>query len=366
MNKICIDARMIDCSGIGRYLRNILQAIVAEYDTYLLGDPEKLQRYSCCKNAEIIPASSSIYSIREQIELPFKIPQCDVFWSPHYNIPILPIRAKKRLVTIHDVFHLAFPDTLSPIKRLYSKTVIQKAASLSDAVITVSMFSNQEILRFCSCIPNKIHVIHNGIDTTFFHPITDQKKIKTVKNRYNLPENFILCVGNIKPHKNLERLLKAFENLINKGLTDAKLVIVGNKNNLITADNSAISLLAKSPALRQNVIFTGHVDDKDLPTIYSSAKLFVFPSLYEGFGFPPLEAQACGCPVIVSKAASLPEICGNSAHYIDPYDIASISDGILKNLKDTPYNNSAMKQVEKFSLESFRSQHISLIDTLAS
>lgn len=333
MKKLCIDARMLYASGIGTYLQNLIPDLSHHFDLLALGYPSELyslKEKNYC-NFQILPVSLPIYSIAEVVKLPFKIPLCDIFWSPHYNVPLLPIRAKKRVVTIHDVFHLAHYHELSLKQKIYTNLHFNAATKLNDLIITVSEFSKSEILKYTKANANSIKVIYNGINHVLFRKIEDSKRLKEVRQTYHLPSHFILFVGNVKPHKNLKNLLLAF-NLVKENIPDYKLVIVGKKEGFITADPTLFHFI-KNEKLEEKILFTDFVPINDLPVIYNLASLFVFPSLYEGFGLPPLEALSCGCPVIVSDRASMPEICGKAVTYFDPELPEEIGQAILRKLK---------------------------------
>ncbi len=315
---LVIDARMIDLSGVGRYLKGLIPLLVDKFQITLLGRRQEFVRFSWFDKVFVIECNVPIYSIREQFELPLKIPKCDIFWSPHYNIPILPIGAKKRIVTIHDVYHLAFRHILSLPQRIYAKLMINQAVKRSDIVLTDSEFSRQEIIKYTETSKD-IKVVYIGIELQWY-----KKQPLSLSER----DNYILYVGNVKPHKNLVRALKAFSLLEEKSL---KFKIVGKKEGFITADRKVDEIAKK---LGTRVEFTGYVSDDKLKQLYRKAKLFLFPSLYEGFGLPPLEAMACGAPVVVSNIASLPEVCGDAAYYVNPYDVKDIAKGIEIVLKD--------------------------------
>ncbi|WP_029522920.1 glycosyltransferase family 1 protein [Persephonella sp. KM09-Lau-8] len=346
---IVIDARMINASGIGRYIRNILPFLLKEFNLKLLGNEQELKKYFPINSNQIINVNSKIYSIQEQFEIARKIPQCDIFWSPHYNIPILPIKAKKRMVTIHDVYHLAFKKSLSLPQKIYASIMIKQTVKRSDIILTVSEFSKSEIKKYVPT--NKdIKVIYNGIDLSFFDkPVPLKEK-----------GNYILYVGNIKPHKNLVKALKAFSKL---KIPEIKFKIVGEKDNFITIDKEVKKIAQK---LGNRVEFTGYVSDDELKELYRKAKLFLFPSLYEGFGLPPLEAMASGTPVIVSNVASLPEVCGDAAFYINPYDINDIARGIETVLKDEDLQRQliqkGLERVKLFSWEKSAQKLIEIIE----
>jgi glycosyltransferase involved in cell wall biosynthesis len=356
MQIISIDARMINNSGIGVYLGNLITSLSDKYQLMLLGNYSEINKSVALVNAKVIECRSSIYSLKEQAELPLNIPESDLFISPHYNIPLLPVKAKKRLVVIHDVNHLAFYDKLSLSKKLYAKVMINRALRLSNCVMTVSEFSKSEIIKYTSQEPDKIKIVHFGINEEKIKENLLSEIVEGTKKELNLPDQFLLFVGNVKPHKNLISLLKAFEILLQKR-GDYKLVIAGKKEGFITEDREVFNFIESNPLLKENILFTGYLENKKLFGIYKLASAFVFPSLYEGFGIPPLEAMACECPVIASNAASIPEVCGDSVLYINPYDPADIAEKIEiilgnKVLRDELISKGKTR-LNKFSLTNF-------------
>lgn len=310
MKSLCLDARMIEHSGIGTYLKNLIPFLgKASFRLKLILPSAHAGRYPEC---ETISCDAPIYSVQEQWSLPFLIPSCDLFWSPNFNTPLLPIRAKKRLLTLCDVFYLTPLAQLSLLRRTYARKMIYAAVANACRIITISHFSAGEIIKYAGGKREKIEVIYLGGDHAIF------------KDEIPLPEKFVLFVGNVKPHKNLRNLVKAFSKLVqNKGFEEYKLVIVGKKEGFIHGD-------ALDPA--PFVVFTGVVADEELVSIYQRASLLVLPSLYEGFGLPPLEAMRWECPVIVSRAGSLPEVCGDAVVYIDPYDKDDICQAMGRTL----------------------------------
>ncbi len=230
--------------------------------------------------------------------------------------------------------HLAFLNMLTMQQKAYAWLMFNASARLSDKIITDSEFSKSEIIRYTGIDTGKLRVIPCGIDKKTFKLIEDKVSLQHIKASYNLPEQFILFVGNLKPHKNLTTLLRAFDILINENAVDCGLVIVGKKEGFISGDSDIRTMIENSRNLRERVILTGYIEDKDVPVIYNLASVFVWPSLYEGFGLPPLEAMACGCPAIVSDIASIREVCGEAAYYVDPYDADYMAQCILKVLSD--------------------------------
>lgn len=314
---LVMDARMINTSGIGTVCQNTIPYLLNDFQITLLGNPSDLKQYTWATNLKVISLKSSIYSFKEQLELFLKTPSCDFFFSPHYNVPILPIKAKKRVVIIHDVNHVALSKELGLMKKIYARSVIKLALAVSDTVITVSNFSKSEIIKYFNINKEALQVIVLGVDKTNFKVYTKGEQDK-IRIKYNLPERFLLYVGNVKPHKNLSVLIKSFALLKAQGVFfDYKLVIVGKKEGFITADQAIAKEIA-TLGLSNDIIFTGYVRNEDLPVIYNIATLFVFPSLYEGFGLPPIEAMACGCPTVVSNSSSLPEVCQDATLYFNP------------------------------------------------
>ena len=310
---LTIDARMIHHSGIGVYLKNIIHEISSNCNITLLGDPSILQELG--GNISIVPFKANIYSIAEQIGYTKVIPKSDIFWSPHYNVPLLNIKSKKRIATIHDTYHLAYYNTLNIKQKLYASVVMKNAVKASDAVVTVSDFSKREIIKYTGCEASKLHTIHNGVKQN-----PTLKSLTELKNKYKLPNHYILYVGNVKPHKNLKTLLRAYLLLHEEHRRQFKIVIVGKKDGFIIEDTELMNWIADDTHLSTNIIFTGYVADEDMDTIYANASAFVFPSLYEGFGLPPLEAMLNRCATVVSQIDSLTEVCGDAALYFPPMD----------------------------------------------
>ncbi len=364
MPRLCLDARMIHASGIGTYLQNIIPALAAHFDLTLVGDEEILQN----DTASIVSTNIPIYSVAELLRFPWLIPSCDIFWSPHYNVPLLPIRARKRLVTIHDVFHLAFYETLTFKQKMYARLAFSAAARRSDHIITVSAFSKAEIVKYLDIDSSKIAMIHNGVNHALFRPITDEIQRQQVVSRYQLPGRFMLYVGNVKPHKNLRSLVEAFARVKDE-MPDLCLVVAGKKEGFITGESEVFSLLGQDEALSRRIIFTGFVAAEDLPVLYSLAGLFVFPSLYEGFGLPPLEAMACGCPALVSDRASMPEICGKAAWYTTPENSGQMAQKIreafrLPEEQRQQWMEAGIRQAGLFTWQASAGQHINLLKSL--
>jgi glycosyltransferase involved in cell wall biosynthesis len=332
--KVAIDARKLHDFGIGTYIRNLLRCLAridAETEYVLLCRQADLGiARQLGPNFRTLLEPSPNYSLREQIHVPWVLlrERPDVFHAPHYVLPLcVPCRS---VVTIHDCIHLMFPQYLkNRASHAYARAVMWAAARRSDCILTVSEASKRDILHFFNVPAEKIVVVSNAIDERFsIAPPEDD--VARVRERYQLDQRFVLYVGNIKPHKNLVRLIEAFSELRQGELEDLKLLIIGDEISRLPALRRAVH----KHKLHKHVRFLGYLPDETLAILYRLAALFVFPSLYEGFGLPPLEAMASGTPVVTSNVSSLPEVTGDAAVLVDPYDVDSLVDGMRRVLTD--------------------------------
>jgi glycosyltransferase involved in cell wall biosynthesis len=296
-------------------LAETVMARAAEHDYLLILPPDADEMIGLPdRPVEKICSSSRYYSLREQVELPrlLRRHQADLLHSPHFNIPLA--RPCPTVVTIHDVIYLACKQDLpSRLGRLYYHAMMAASVRRADRVITVSEFSKREIVRYLKADPAKIDVIHSGVDPGFQHVI-DRPQMDSVLSRYGIDEDYILYTGIYRPRKNHAGLVRAFRELLGSG-TRAKLVIAGPLDQ--REAEADLRQLGRELGIADKIILTGFVPDSDLPSLYSAARVYACPSLYEGFGFTVLEAMACGVPVVCSAATSLPEIAGDAALYAD-------------------------------------------------
>jgi glycosyltransferase involved in cell wall biosynthesis len=323
---ITIDLRLLNVSGIGTYLRNVIPGIIMEFRSNrftLIGDKAEIGRLGLPNDRRIsvVVAKSKMYSLFEQAEIPDLIPKnTRIYFAPHYNIPLL--YRGSMLVVVHDLFHLAMPDLVDGVhKSLYARFMFYSLRRKADAIITVSRFTKNELIRFTGRGRQQIHPIHLGVERSWFDVKQDATKA--------LKKPYLLYIGNVKPHKNLGALIKAFE-LISSEISH-DLILAGKKDGFITGDRNVLMAAEK---LQGRVLFTGYMNEVLLKQYVAQADALVFPSLYEGFGLPPLEAMAAGCPVIVSNVASIPEICGDAAMYCDSYKPRDIADKILEVIRN--------------------------------
>ena len=265
------------------------------------------------------------------------------------------------------LYHFEYLDDLTWREKIYAKYVITSVIKKSDRVITVSNFSAMEIKKYFPNQSSKISVIHNGIDKEMFQSM--DLKVKKIRDRYkDFPVKYFLFVGNFKIHKNLKNLIKAFEYFCDQIKEDIFLVIVGSNKGLRNSED--ISLLIKNMKYRNRLYILDSARDEELSSIYSEAISLVFPSFYEGFGFPPLEAMCCKIPVIASDRASISEICGKAAYYIDPNNPKQISQAMIdmfcKKDKKEKYVALGSIQKEKYCWKKSTKMHEKVFEELVS
>jgi glycosyltransferase involved in cell wall biosynthesis len=233
-----------------------------------------------------------------------------------------------------------FPQYLpSRLALQYARTSMAVATRRATRVMTVSESSKRDILRFFDAPANKIDVIYNAYDERFTVEPREEDVVR-VRERYQLHDEFVLYAGNVKPHKNLARLIDAFDLVRKRGLDHLKLVIIGDDISKYTALRRAVH----QHQLHKFVRFLGYLPEETLAVMYRLAGVFVFPSLYEGFGLPPLEAMASGTPVVTSNVSSLPEVAGDAAVLVDPYDAQAIAEGIYRVLTDETLRRDLRKK----------------------
>ena len=332
--RIGIDARKLHDFGIGTYIRNLLRQLArmdCQTEFVILCRPEDRETVAALgDNFRAVVQTAPNYSISEQLRIPLALAREGVtlFHAPHYVLP--PLVRCKSVVTIHDCIHLMFPQYLpNRLAYSYARTSIRLAARRATRILTVSESSKRDILRFVDTEPDKIDVIHNAYDDRFAIDPREEDVVR-VRERFQLESEFVLYAGNVKPHKNLERLIEAFHLVRKRGLDHLKLVMIGDEISKYTALRRAVH----QHQLHKYVRFLGYLPEVTLAVMYRLAGVFVFPSLYEGFGLPPLEAMASGTPVVTSNVSSLPEVAGDAAVLVDPYDPRSIADGIYRVLSD--------------------------------
>ncbi|MBC8449011.1 MAG: glycosyltransferase family 4 protein [Chloroflexi bacterium] len=248
----------------------------------------------------------------------------DVLFIPAHVLPL--IHRRRSVVTVHDLGYLHYPEAHTRWQRAYLQWSTRWNARRSAHLLVDSQATKADLTARYRLPPGKMTVVYPGRDETL-RPVTDPAALEEVRARYGLGERYILHVGTLQPRKNLLRLVEAFVQVHRDGL---QLVLAGKRGWLAEPLFRRVEELGLSEAVR----FPGYVEDADLPALLSGAACFAFPSLYEGFGFPVLEAQACGTPVVASNVSSIPEVAGDGALLVDPHDTAALAEALAGVLSD--------------------------------
>jgi len=344
--RIAIDASTISTQGGPRtYVLGLIDALLRiDHDNnYVIfyNDPVHLGRFPVA-NEIVLPGKNPLARLwREHVLLPqaCKREAVDLLHCPKSAVPYhapCPV-----VVTLHDLIPLKHPETEKFAAQMYWRLQIPIAARRSTFIITDSEHARQEILEDFECLTEKVKAIMLGFDPRMTKP-RSQADGAAVCRKYGLPPEYLLYVGTIQPRKNIDTLIEAFYRLKSNSTVEDKLVIVGRKGWLYEKLFARI----KELQLESEIIFTGFVPDEDLPFIYDRARVFLYLSFFEGFGLPPLEAMACGVPVITSNTTSLPEVVGDAGITVSPTDIEGVAAAIIRILSD-PVLAAHMREVGK-------------------
>lgn len=331
---IAIDASTISTQGGPRtYVLGLVDALLkvdsVNIYTIFYNDPDHLGRFPKAREI-VLPGRNPVARLwREHVLLPLacRREKIDLLHCPKSAIPFFspcPV-----VVTLHDLIPIKHPETEKFAARVYWRLQIPNAARRSDFIITDSEHARKEIIYDFNVAPERIKAIMLGFNPAMSVACTPEAA-EMVRKKYSLPERYILYVGTIQPRKNIPTLLEAFNILKRDNGIPHRLVIVGRKGWLYDELFARIRELGRG----DDVIFTGFVPDEELPVIYAGADLFAYLSFFEGFGLPPLEAMACGVPVVVSNTSSLPEVVGDAGIAVEPGDVAAVAAAILKILTD--------------------------------
>lgn len=268
-----------------------------------------------------------------------------------FNYIAPPFVHGKTVITVHDMVYKSFPETVQSRTKLMLDMGLKQSMRRADIIVTDSEFSKSEIVKYFPQHRKKIRVVPCGVDLQKFRPCEDSEKIQQVKKSLDINGEYFLYLGTIEPRKNLERLIRAYYVLAKKLKNPPKLVLAGGKGWLY----DSIFRRVKALKLEKQVIFTEYVPSEDITALMSGALAFVFPSVYEGFGMPPLEAMACGVPVLCSNCASLPEVVGDCAVLCDAYSVKSIAKGLYRLYSDKKLRKDlsvkGLQRAKQFSWE---------------
>lgn len=365
--RIGIDATALPSRlfGAGNYIVNLIEALlrvdpVNEYVVFT--KPTHASFFEAGKGCQVIsvPLVSRVQRIAwEQVALPSLLRRykLNVLHSPHYTVPFAP--GFTSVATFHDMTFFLYPEVHLFYKRLFFRTMIRLAIWRTNAVIAISQSTRDDLTRLLNPPLNKIYTIPYGI-AGFFHPEADSH-VLAKRREYNLPEKFILYVGNLEPRKNLATLVHCFSNLVQRGLPHY-LVLAGSHGWMDTDILATIEQLG----IKSRVCFPGYIPQHDLPAVYTAAALFIYPSFYEGFGLPLLEAMACGVPVITSNVSSMPEVVGDAGIIVDPHNVDKLTDSAFRVLTNRELHdelrNKGLERAKSFSWEQTAKETIAVYE----
>lgn len=344
--RICVDLTSLadNFSGIERFALSITKELVKnkEHHWILLFKNAVHKAFETVDTKKIVIKGGNKL-VFNQIKLPLRLAsiKADRYFFPAFPAPFF-CPYKNVVNTIHDLSCWDCPGSNKKYMIWYFKIMFWKASLCDKKIVTVSEFSKGRICSILHVKPENVTVVYNGISEQFDTIILSENEKKIVREKYSLPDNYVLCLSTLEPRKNLRLLLDAYAELYDEGIIE-EIVLAGRKG--WKMDDF---LNGYKEDFLKYVHFTGFIDDDDLASVYKLAKVFVFPSLYEGFGIPPLEALACGTPVISSDAASMPEVLGDGAVYFKNRDKEDLK-RVLRTTVSTEIKNSAMsEQIDKF------------------
>ncbi|HET6454025.1 MAG TPA: glycosyltransferase family 1 protein [Armatimonadota bacterium] len=332
--QLCSPSSSYRNAGISQYIRHLVTALGQLSDapeTHLFLPGTNLDEFPSCFRVHRSSWKSEHPAVRiawEQIVLPFLLRkhQLDVLHSPMHVLPgICPVRS---VVTVLDLAFMRHPETYPRRQRKYLEFATKRAVRKANAVIAISENTRRDVIEAFKVPESRVLTTPLGVDESFGP--APKVRIEETRRRYGMGEQSLLYVGTLEPRKNIAMLLAAFGQVRTDFEQPCELVLAGGKGWFY----DEIFRLVESLGLRNHVRFTGYVRKEDLPVLYSAAAVFVYPSLYEGFGLPPLEAMACGTPVITSNASSLPEVVGDAGIMVDPHDAQALAEAILRVMRD--------------------------------
>jgi len=334
--RLGVDAREIQdgvVTGIGRSLANFVAYFSAHetrHELVLFAERKLPMRIEKPCREVIIPGGATFYWDQCQLARQLKKNGIDLFYSPYYKLPLLsPIPAINQILDLMYLVYPVYRRDLGILGRSYYATVGRACAGKAINIITDSEHAKGDIVRLWKVKPEKITVIPLGLADRYI-PVSDRERHAQVRKKFALPERYLLYLGNFKPHKNVVSLVRAFA-AIRERIEGWKLVLAGP----LDGHGEKLRRQVSDLGLDKDVVFTGTIREEDQPeALLSLADVFVFPSLYEGFGIPPLEAMACGTPVVAAKLTAIPEVVGDAGLLVDPLNIDELAGATLSLLKD--------------------------------
>ena len=362
--------------GIGRYTRELVAALLRQeaQNRYAIfaavGGLDRDWRLEVARLRSLIPdlqfralpiTDDWLHRLWQRLRLPIPAEvitgPLDIFYSPDFVLPPT-LHTTRTLLTVHDLSFLHFPDAFVPSLREYLARVVPRSVARADRVLADSESTRDDLIAHFGVPPEKVQVLYSGVDARF-HPEKEPGEQERLRDKYGIEPPYILSVGTLQPRKNYVRLIEAFASL---PLTNLQLVIGGGRGWLYE------DIFAEAEKHGDRVHVLGFVDDTDLPALYRGAALFAFPSLYEGFGIPPLEAMACGVPAVCSNASSLPEVAGDAALMVDPLDTDGLAEAMSRALEDADLRRKmtdrGLAQAARFTWEAAARQLLDVFEAL--
>jgi len=372
--RIAIDATAIPrlMAGAGVYTYQLVRALAAlegehEYVVFARSEAfdDLARQQPHLRVVHVAAPSRPERLLWEQLLLPGRLRRLGigVLHSPHHTTPALPLPCP-RVVTLHDVTFFLLPQRYPPARRLYFQAITRAAARLAQAIITPSETVKRDVVRVLGVPQERVTAIAEA-PAPEFAPLEDADALGRIRWRYKLPTHYILSVGNLEPGKNRDRLIAAYSRLRERGL-EHHLVIAGQRAWRYESELELVRRLR----LDDVVHFLGYVDGTDMPGLYSGADLLAFPSLYEGFGLPVLEAMACGTPVVTSSVSALPEVAGDAALLVDPKDVTALAEAMERALADEALHADlrarGLERAREFSWEKAARETVQVYEAVAS
>jgi glycosyltransferase involved in cell wall biosynthesis len=353
-------------TGTETYSLHLIRALIRlrsghQFRLYTNGPPpEGLLPRSQKVQVRSIPFPRLWTHLRLSVEMAMHAP--DVLFVPAHVLPL--IHPRRSVATVHDLGFIYYPEAHRGADRRYLAWSTAWNVRRSTAVLADSRATRADLVKAYGVAESKVHVVYLGRDDSLV-PVRDSLTLERVRVRYGIGQRYLLCVGTLQPRKNLGRVVEGFARLASApGMCDVQLVLAGKRGWLYE------DLVAQTgrEGLEGRVLFPGYVDDADLPALYGSALGYIFPSLYEGFGLPVLEAQACGAPVMTSNNSSLPEVAGDAALLVDPNDVDAIAEAMLRLATDETLRAELIERgfqnVKRFSWEKCARETLDVLESV--
>lgn len=361
---IIVDARPLgkNPTGIGRYTEEILLHLQDQIDCNLFSDKAiitRLKKVKICSSPQMRTLKCLRKSvIWQQLLLPSILQKTkwDLFWSPRHHLPLLGCKKTPMILTIHDLVYRKYPHTMKRSNWILEKLLLAASVKRANHIITISEATKQDLISELKTPEDKITVIHSG----YFQPETHTEiDLKTL----NINKPYILFIGTLEPRKNIERLLEAYLQLPKDLQNTYQLILAGGKG------WKSETLFSKISANSDKIRYLGYVNDAEILTLLKHATCFAFPSLYEGFGLPILEAMSAGCPVLTSSDPACVEVSSNAALHVDAFSTASLADGLQTLLTNADLRQRLIKQgfenIKRFSWETAAQKHLEVFNRFA-